>query len=177
MLVRAAEVIVVMLGVLILALIFGTIIAKSANRAAGIANEYVTTATISAPPVTVWNILTDAPGYANWNAELVAIAGQFAEGERIKASVKLGSGAIRSVPMRITAFDAPRQMEWTGGMPLGLFVGKRTLYVTPRDAGADFRMELSMTGVLAPLILKSVGDRQPEVDAFAAALKTYAERS
>jgi hypothetical protein len=33
-----------------------------------------------------------------------------------------------------------------------------------------------MTGMLAPLILKSVGDRQPEIDSFTAALKAHAER-
>ena len=36
-------------------------------------------------------------------------------------------------------------------------------------------MHLSMTGLLAPLILKSVGDRQPEFDSFSAALKKHAE--
>ena len=67
-------------------------------------------------------------------------------------------------------------MEWTGGMPLGLFVGRRTLMVRAREAGAEFRMHLSMTGLLSPLILKSVGDRQPEIDSFAAALKAHAEQ-
>jgi len=46
--------------------------------------------------------------------------------------------------------------------------------VTPRGAQAEFRMHLSMTG-LAPSILKSVGDRQPEFDSFSAALKKHAE--
>jgi hypothetical protein len=34
-----------------------------------------------------------------------------------------------------------------------------------------------MSGPLAGLIGKSVGDRQPEVDSFAAGLKAQAERS
>jgi hypothetical protein len=38
--------------------------------------------------------------------------------ERITARVKLGSGAIRRVPMRVTAFETPSRMEWTGGLPL-----------------------------------------------------------
>jgi hypothetical protein len=32
-----------------------------------------------------------------------------------------------------------------------------------------------MSGLLSPMIIKSVGDRQPEVDSFAAALKARAE--
>jgi hypothetical protein len=38
-------------------------------------------------------------------------------------------------------------------------------------------MHLHMSGPLAPLILKSVGDRQPEIDSFSAALRAHAERS
>jgi hypothetical protein len=53
--------------------------------------------------------------------------------------------------MRVTAFETPSRMEWTGGLPLGLFVGRRTFTV------------------------KSVGDRQPEIDSFSAALKAHAE--
>jgi hypothetical protein len=47
--------------------------------------------------------------------------------------------------------------------------------VTPRSDGTEFRMHLKMSGPLAPLILKSVGDRQPEIDTFAAALRARAE--
>jgi hypothetical protein len=72
-------------------------------------------------------------------------------------------------------------MQWTGGMPFDLFKGVRTFTVTKegeRDgAGARFRMHLRMSGRLAPAILKSVGDRQPEIDAFSAALKREAERA
>jgi hypothetical protein len=83
--------------------------------------------------------------------------------------------AIRTVSLRVTAFETPTRMEWTGGLPLGLFVGRRTLDVIPRDDGSEFRMHLSMTGPLAPLILKSLGNRQPEIDSFSAALKARAE--
>jgi hypothetical protein len=34
-----------------------------------------------------------------------------------------------------------------------------------------------MSGLLSPLISKSVGDRQPEVDSFSAALKRRVERT
>ena len=73
-----------------------------------------------------------------------------------------------------SAFEAPTRMEWTGGLPFGLFVGRRTFTVTGRGDASEFRMHLRMTGPLAPLILKSVGDRQPEIDSFTAALKARA---
>lgn len=139
--------------------------------------EYVTSAQIRASAEHVWAILSDAAGYAQWNPEIVAIEGRFALGERIRARVKVGGGAIRAVPMRITAFDAPRSMEWTGGLPFGLFVGRRRFTVVPCAGGAEFRMQLAMSGPLAPLILKSLGDRQPEIDSFTAGLKRRAEQA
>jgi hypothetical protein len=60
-------------------------------------------------------------------------------------------------------------------MPLGLFIGRRTFTVTPRAGGSEFRLHLEMSGLLSRLIVKSVGDRQPEVDSFSAALKRRAE--
>jgi uncharacterized protein YndB with AHSA1/START domain len=137
--------------------------------------EYVTTAIIRAKPERVWAILTDAAGYASWNPELVGIDGRIGPDERIKARVKVGGGAIRSVSMRVTAFEPPSRMEWTGGLPIGLFVGVRTFTVTPHDGATEFRMHLRMSGPLAPLILSSLGDRQPEIDGFSAALRVRAE--
>jgi len=137
--------------------------------------EYVTSIQIAATPQRVWSILTNAADYSKWNPEIVRIDGQMGLNERIIAHVKLGSGAIRKVPLVVTAFHPSMCMEWTGGMPWGLFVGRRTLTVVPRDGGAEFQMHLRMSGPMAPLILKSVGDRQPEIDLFSAAVKSYAE--
>ncbi len=138
--------------------------------------EYITVSSIRATPETVWKVLTDATGYADWNPEIIGIDGRMALNERITARVKVGSGAIRRVPMRVTAFEAPSRMEWRGGLPLGLFVGLRTFTLVPRDGVVEFRMHLRMSGPLAPLILKSVGDRQPEIDSFSSALRAHVER-
>lgn len=138
--------------------------------------EYTSTSVIDASPESVWAILTNAGGYSQWNPEIVAIDGRMALGERITARVRLGDGAVRTVPMQITAFEAPSRMEWTGGLPLGLFIGRRSFTVTSSTRGTEFRLHLQMSGLLSPLILKSVGDRQPEIDSFSAALKRRAEQ-
>ena len=139
-------------------------------------SDYVASAVIRSDPEVVWRILTDATGYAAWNPEIISIEGNLAAGARIMARVKLGDGTIRTVPMRVTTFTPTTRMVWTGGLPLGLFVGIRDFTVTPHSNGTEFRMHLTMRGLLAPLILKSVGDRQPEIDRFAAALKAHVER-
>lgn len=139
--------------------------------------QYVTTTTIAASPESVWAALTSAKTYADWNPEIVAIDGVLSLGARITAHVRLGDGAIRQVPQRVRVFDPPHRMVWVGGLPLGLFVGRREFTVTPVAGGTEFRMHLYMSGPLSPLILKSVGDRQPEIDRFSAELKRYAEQS
>jgi uncharacterized protein YndB with AHSA1/START domain len=136
---------------------------------------YETMVVINAPPERVWQVLTDAAAYHEWNPEIVGVEGQMGLGKRIVARVRLGDGALRRVPMRVSRFEVPRRMEWLGGLPLRLFVGRRTFTVTPRSGGSEFRLHLEMSGLLSPLISKSVGDRQPEVDSFSAALKRRVE--
>lgn len=138
--------------------------------------EYSTQVAIDAPPDRVWAILTDGNRYAEWNPEIFGIEGALAAGSKITAHVKLGSGATRRVLMRVTELAAPTKMVWVGGLPFGLFVGQRTYTVRPAGGGTEFRMHLAMSGPLSGLIGKSVGDRQPEIDGFAAGLKRHAER-
>jgi uncharacterized protein YndB with AHSA1/START domain len=133
--------------------------------------EYSTMVVIDAPAERVWQVLTDATAYHEWNPEIVGVEGRMALGARIVARVRLGDGALRRVPMRVSRFEAPTRMDWIGGLPLGLFVGRRTFTVTPSAGRSEFRLHLEMSGLLSSLISRSVGDRQPEVDSFSAALK------
>jgi uncharacterized protein YndB with AHSA1/START domain len=128
--------------------------------------EFLTRSTIRAAPEAVWEILTDAPGNAAWNPEIVAIEGRMALGARIRARVKVGCGAVRTVPLRVTAFEAPARMEWTGGLPLGLFTRRRVFTLTPVRGAVEFRMLVQMSGPLAPLMVKAAGNRQVEIDGF-----------
>jgi hypothetical protein len=140
--------------------------------------EFTTTTSIRATPESIWAILTDGPGYTHWNPEIVRIDGQIAPGQKITAHVNLGRGVIRPVSVRVTALEPMQRMVWTGGMPLGLFTGRRTFTITPRAGGAvDFTLHLHFSGPMSPLIARSLGDRQPDIDALAAGLKKHAEQS
>ena len=97
--------------------------------------EYSTSARIAAAPETVWSVLSDAAAYEQWNPEIVGIVGRFAPDTKFTARVRLGSGVVRNVPQRVTAFEPPGRMEWTGGLPLGLFVGRRTFDYWILNAG------------------------------------------
>src|SRR5438045_2313365 len=108
------------------------------NRDASM-KEYLSASIIDAPPERVWAILTDASAYASWNPEIMKIDGRIGLGERIRAHVRLGDGAVRPVTQRITALEPPMRMQWVGGLPLGLFVGQRTFTLTPTANATEFR--------------------------------------
>jgi uncharacterized protein YndB with AHSA1/START domain len=138
--------------------------------------EFTTKASIRAAPETVWAALTDGSGYARWNPEITRVDGRIAQGETLKAHVILHGGVVRPVKVRVTEFEPMRRMVWTGGMPLGLFKGQRTFTLAPRDAGlVEFTMHIRFSGPMSSLIAKSLGDRQPDIDALASGLKAWVE--
>ncbi|MCH8294705.1 SRPBCC domain-containing protein [Candidatus Poribacteria bacterium] len=135
---------------------------------------YSVTQTIQASRETIWAILTDASSWPDWNTTIDKVEGRIALGEKIKVFTKLTPG--RAFPAKITEFLPGKKMTWTGGMPLGLFKGERTYTLTNQSNGAvEFAMREVYTGLMAPLITRSIPDLQPSFDEFAAALKNRAE--
>ena len=133
-------------------------------------------AVINASAESIWSILVDGDRWAEWNPTVDKVEGAIVPGGRVTVFAKLAPG--RAFPVRVTAFEPPHRMEWTGGMPLGLFKGVRTYTLAARpDGGVAFAMREAFSGPLAPLIGKSIPDLQPAFDAFAAALKRRAERA
>ena len=129
---------------------------------------------INATPQTVWAILTDGPTWTTWNTTITKLEGSIVPGGKLKVFTKLSSG--RAFPVHVTEFTPPHKMVWTGGMPMGLFKGVRTYTLTPRDGGVEFAMLEEFSGLLAPLITRSIPDLRPSFDEFAAALKLRAEK-
>jgi uncharacterized protein YndB with AHSA1/START domain len=136
--------------------------------------RFSTTTTIAAAPDAVWALLTDAPGYPTWNPTVERVDGAIVPGGRITVRARINPG--RAFPVKVTAFEPPARMVWTGGMPLGLFRGARTFTLTPEGGSVRFSMEEVYDGPLAPLLGRTIPDLQPAFDAFAAALKERAER-
>lgn len=128
---------------------------------------------IKAPQQTIWNILTDAQGWLEWNPTVDKIEGTIAPGERVKVFVKLNPG--RAFPLKVSEFVPPSRMVWSDGSPL-FFRGERTYTLSPQpDQSVDFEMREVFSGLLAPLITRSIPNLQPAFDEFAAALKKRAE--
>ncbi|MCA9556555.1 MAG: SRPBCC domain-containing protein [Myxococcales bacterium] len=136
--------------------------------------RFATRVTIQAPAEAVWALLTDAAAYPAWNPTVASVEGTIGPGGKV--TVRTAERPGQAFPVRVTAFEAPRRMVWTGGMPLGLFKGERTFTVTPEGNGVVFAMEEVYTGLMAPLITRSIPDLQPDFDRFGQALKAAAEQ-
>ena len=134
---------------------------------------YSVTKTIEAKPEAVWAVLADGSKYVEWDPGLERLEGTIALGESIKVFTKLSPG--RAFPVKVAEFTPPQRMVWTGGMPLGLFKGERTFTLTPAGDGTEFSMREEFSGLLLPLIGKTIPDLSEAFEQFASGLKSRAE--
>jgi hypothetical protein len=137
--------------------------------------SYDATAEIKAGPDAIWAILTDDPGYQAWDSGVDPVEGSIAPGEKIKVVSKVNPG--RAFPVKVTEFTPGKRMTWSGGMPLGLFKGVRMFTLALGIDGATrFTMREEYTGLLLPMIWRSMPDLGPSFRQFANGLKQRAER-
>jgi hypothetical protein len=134
---------------------------------------YEASAVINADPQTIWTVLTDAGSYPKWDSGVVRVEGRIAPGEKLK--VVSEANPKRAFAVRVTEFIPAQRMTWSGGMPLGLFKGVRTFTLQPEATGTSFHMREEYTGLMVPMIWKSMPDLQPSFDKFAAGLKKKTE--
>lgn len=135
---------------------------------------YEATSTIAASAEAVWAVLVEGASWPSWDSGVDAVEGKIAPGETIKIRSQAAPG--RAFPVKVTQFDPPARLRFSGGMPLGLFRGVRT-YEVSEDAGgqAAFRMREEYTGPLLPLIWRSMPDLGPSFQRFASGLKRRVE--
>ena len=130
--------------------------------------------TIAAPPDKVWSVLVQGDQWPNWDSGVASVDGTIAPGKKIKIQSKVAPG--RTFPVKVTRFDRPDSMEFTGGMPLGLFKGVRTYTLAEdKSGGTLFTMREEYTGPMASSIGKSIPDLNPSFRQFANGLKTRVE--
>lgn len=130
---------------------------------------------IDAAPQRVWEILTNAAAYPQWNPTVVSITGDMT----VASTVQLVSTLApkRTFKLKVTDASPPKRMVWSDRKPLGLFTGTRTFQLAPRDGGTDFSMAEAFRGPLAGLISKAIPDMTDSFQQFADGLKAAAERS
>jgi uncharacterized protein YndB with AHSA1/START domain len=132
--------------------------------------------TIAASPHRVWSVLVQVDQWPTWDSGVASVDGTIAPGSTIRIQSKIAPG--RTFPVTVTKFDGPGSMEFTGGMPFGLFRGVRTYTLAADTSGGTlFSMREKYTGPLAASIGKSIPDLNPWFQQFASGLKARVESS
>lgn len=128
-------------------------------------------ADINATPAVVWGLLTDAAAMPSWNSTVTRIEGAIAAGQRLAITVPISD---RTFKPKVVAFEAPTTMTWADGQA-PMFKGERVFRLEPRGDGTRFSMTETFSGIMLPMIARSLPDFVPVFDAYAADLKAAAE--
>jgi uncharacterized protein YndB with AHSA1/START domain len=136
--------------------------------------RFAVTRTISAKPDRIWALLTDAPGYPQWNPAVLSIDGTIEAGKSIRLVSVVNPR--RAFTLQVREVEPSGRMVWADGMPLGLFSGLRTFTLRPQgDGRTEFSMVEEYRGPLAPMITRAIPDMSESFTLIADALKQAAE--
>ncbi len=129
---------------------------------------------INAEPATVWRYLTDPDALVGADAGIEKIDGTFGLGQKFVLKAKVSP---RKFTIKVVELKPDERMVWESGMPLGLFKGVPTFTLASTESGTEFKMREEFTGLMLPLIWKSMPDLQPSFEQFANALKQVSENA
>jgi len=127
---------------------------------------------INAKPDVVWDLLTDARKWHEWEPNCTRIDGNIALGEQLKIHTKLSK---RVFPAKVSQLEAPRWMVWAWAMPFGMFRGERTFRLTPHKGGTEVYCGEEFSGWMLFLFGRTIPDLAPAFRQFAAGLKLRVE--
>jgi hypothetical protein len=135
--------------------------------------KFTANTTINSTPETIWRIITDAPSYTDWDANMIRLDGTIAPGEQLTIYTKLDPK--RAFKPKVVEFTPNRKMVWQSGMPFGLFTGARTFLLEPQGNSVCFTLTEEFKGAMLPMIRGSIPDLTPTFQTFVQALKERAE--
>lgn len=112
---------------------------------------------IDANPQQVFDVITDFSAYARWNPWVVRAEGDAREDGAVVVRAKLGARVIK-VHHRILVFRPGVEFRWCDkGWFTALAYGQRARFLEARGAGTHYRVELTVTGLMAGFVGKTMG--------------------
>jgi hypothetical protein len=125
-------------------------------------------------PARIWTLLTDARDFPRWNSTVTSIDGAIRDGQRLRVHVP---GTDRTFTPRVSIIVPGARMTWTGGFA-PLFKGVRTFELTLQpDGSTTFAMQERFSGLMLPLVGRSLPDFGPVFERYAADLQREAEQN
>ena len=134
---------------------------KTFNRTTSISQ------TIAAEPTVIWNLLTDASNFANWNSTIVSLEGEIKEGSKIKLKSTLDPK--RTFKLKVKEMIPNQRLVWGDGM------GKRTYTLEAQGDITLFTMTEKIGGFMFPLFANKIPSFDESFEQFTSDLKKVAE--
>lgn len=122
---------------------------------------------INADPSKVWELLTNASEYPNWNSTIISINGKIAPGEKIELKSTLDS--TRTFKLKVKEFEPNQRLVWGDAM------GSRIFTLEKNAEGVMFTMSEKIGGPIFPLFANKIPSFDESFTAFASDLKKAAE--
>ena len=136
--------------------------------------SFVVTTRIMSPPAAIWAVLTDATSYSDWATGVHRLEGQIENGSILKLFTV--SKPERSMKLKVSDLESPKTFTLSGGLPLNLFRGDRTVTLTPQSDGTtEFKMREVFSGFLSPIMGRMIPDLTDSFEAYAEGLKQRCE--
>ncbi|MDB9528589.1 SRPBCC domain-containing protein [Oscillatoria sp. CS-180] len=129
---------------------------------------------IARPPEAVWAVLMDTSSYSEWATGVHRLEGQIENGALLKLSTV--SKPQNFMDLRVSKVESPKTFTVSGGLPLNLFRGDRTVTLTPQpDGTTEFEMREVFSGLLEPILGRMLPDLTESFESYAAGLKQMCE--
>ena len=139
--------------------------------------ELRTEIAVQASVARVWEVLTDFAAYPQWNPFIRRIDGLLTPRVRLLVRIEPQGGRAMTFRPQVLRVEPEREFAWRGRTVVpGLFDGEHVFRLEPRGAGAQFMHEETFSGVLVPLLRRSLETKtRAGFEAMNRALKTRAE--
>ena len=132
---------------------------------------------IDAPPSDVWNALTDAERFSEWNPFLQEMRGDLEVGNKLSVTIAPpGKSSMQFTPL-VLRVDENRELRWRGKLGVrGIMDGEHVFELIPTESGTRFVHYEAFSGVLVPFLRGMLErDTRPGFVAMNEALKVRAE--
>ncbi|MFN3238695.1 MAG: SRPBCC family protein [Pseudomonadales bacterium] len=115
--------------------------------------EVSTLIRIKATHTEVWAALTDFRSYSLWNPFIRSVEGELKLGSLLQFTVDRGADKLDKPQARILTLESERELAWGGSAPMGLFRGRHSFKLCPKDDSVELENREVFSGLLAPLLI------------------------
>ena len=112
--------------------------------------------TVEAPPIRIWQILTDFPTMSSWNPFIRSISGALTPGTQLSVQIEPPGRAVMTFNPTVLVADRERELRWIGTvLARGVFAGEHYFVLQPIGQSATrLRHGEIFSGLLAPILMR-----------------------